>query len=129
MTDLEGLTRSSIDARIEFLINQRMEQHGENFQLAELQVTRTEEGAGLWKRIRRLRMAESADESGPGSAFSHTAASLVVHEARLENLIALRMSDCNETHEAAERAVVHSETGLELWERIRALRLAESRDD
>jgi hypothetical protein len=54
---------------------------------------------------------------------------VVGHEARLENMIALRMSECNETREAAERAVIHTSDGLELWERIRALKLAESRDE
>jgi hypothetical protein len=128
MTNLEGLSRSALEARIEYLINQRMEQHGENRQFAELQVTRTEEGCALWKHARKLRMAESA-ETGPASAFSRTEASLIGHEARLENLIALRMSDCSETHEAAERAVIHTSDGLELWERVRALKLAESRDE
>jgi bifunctional ADP-heptose synthase (sugar kinase/adenylyltransferase) len=128
MTNLEDLTRSSVEARIEYLIQQRMEL-GENRQFAEISVTRTEEGRALWNQARKLRMAESADESGPGSTFSHTAASLLGHEARLENLIALRMNECLETREAAELAVIHTSDGLELWERVRALRLAESRDE
>jgi len=127
MTNLDGLERSALEARIEYLIRQRMEQYGGNLQLAELQVTRTEEGRALWRQARKLRMAESAD-TGPGSAFSYTAASVIGHEARLENLIAQRMSDCGETREAAERAVIHTSDGLELWEQVRALKLAESRD-
>jgi len=127
MVNLDGLTRSSIEARVEYLIQQRIEL-GENRQFAELQVTRSEEGRALWKQARKLRMAESSD-GGSASAFSHSAASLIGHEARLENLIALRMSDCSETHEAAERAVIHTSDGLELWERVRALKLAESRDE
>ncbi len=128
MTNLEGLTRSAIEARIEYLIQQRIEL-GENRQFAEVQVTRTEEGRALWNQARQLRMAEESSDTGPGSAFSHTAASLVGHEAKLENLIAQRMSECGETHEAAERGVIHTSDGLELWEQVRALRLAESRDD
>jgi hypothetical protein len=128
MTNLEGLDRSALEARIDYLINQRMEQHGENRQFAELQVTRTEEGRALWKKARKLKLAESAD-TGPGSTFSHIAASLVGYEARLENLIALRMSDCGETRDAAERAIIHTDDGLALWEKVRALKLAESRDE
>jgi hypothetical protein len=128
MTNLEGLERSAIEARIEYLTRQRIEQ-GESRQFAELQVTRTEEGRALWKRARKLRLAESADPAGPTSAFSNSSASVVGHEARLENMIALRMSESNETREAAERAVIHTSDGLELWERVRALKLAESRDE
>jgi hypothetical protein len=128
MTNLEGLTRSSVEARIEYLIQQRIEL-GENRQFAEVQVTRTEEGRALWNQARKLRMAEEPSDTGPGSAFSHTAASLVGVEARLENLIAQRMSDCAEKRDVAELAVIHTSDGLELWERVRALRLAESRDD
>lgn len=128
MTDLEGLTRSAIEARIEYLIQQRIEL-GENRQFAEVQVTRTEEGRALWNQARQLRMAEEPSDSGPGFAFSHTAAQSVGIEARLENLIAQRMSDSGETREVAESAVIHTSDGLELWERVRALRLAESRDE
>jgi hypothetical protein len=106
-----------------------MAQHGESFQFAELQITRSEEGRALWNRVRKLRMAEEPANSGPDSAFSHTAASLVGHEARLENLVAQRMSDSGETHDAAERSVIHTQHGLECWERVRALKLAESRDE
>lgn len=128
MVNLEGLERSTIEARIEYLIKQRQEQYNENLQFAELQVTRTEEGLALWDRLRKLRMAESGD-CGPGPVFSRTAASAIPYEARLENLIAQRMSDCGETREAAELAVIHTSDGLELWERVRALRLSESHDD
>jgi hypothetical protein len=129
MTDLEGLERSSLEARIEYLIQQRVAQHGENRQFAELQVTRTEEGRALWNRVRKLRLAESAESGSSGSAFSHIWASLISQEARLENLIALRMSESGETRDTAERAIVHTAEGLELWERVRALKLAESRDE
>jgi hypothetical protein len=73
-------------------------------------------------------MAESVD-SPVNSVFTRTAASLTVHQARLENLIAQRMSDCGETRENAERAVIHTSDGLELWEQVRTLKLAESRDE
>lgn|GEM_PF-2227858 len=126
MVNLDGLTRSSIEARIEYLIGQRVAL-GESRQFAEVQVGRTDEGRSLWERARKLRMAESAD-SPAGSIFSHTAASLTVHQARLENLIAQRMS-CGETRENAERAVIHTSDGLELWQEVRALKLAESRED
>jgi hypothetical protein len=129
MTDLEGLERSSLEARIEYLIQQRVAQHGENRQFAELQVTRTEEGRALWNRVRKLRLAESAESGSSGSAFSHIWASLISQEARLENLIALRMSESGETRDTAERAIVHTSEGLELWEQVRALKLAESRDE
>jgi len=129
MTNLDGLERSALEARIEYLIRQRMEQYGENLQLAELQVTRTEEGRALWNRVRKLRLAESAESGSSGSAFSHIWASLISQEARLENLIALRMSESGETRDTAERAIVHTSEGLELWEQVRALKLAESRDE
>lgn len=128
VTNLEGLQRSAIEARIEYLVKQRMEQHGETLQFAELQVTRTEEGRALWKQARKLRLAESAD-TGPSPSFNHTAAEVIGQEARLENLIAQRMSDCGETRDAAERAVIHTDQGLELWERVRALKLSESCDE
>jgi hypothetical protein len=127
MVKLDNLSRSSIEARIEYLIQQRIEL-GENRQFAELQVTRTAEGRELWKQARKLRMAESAD-SVSSSLFSETAASLIGHEAQLENLIAQQMRDCGETREAAERAIIHTSDGLELWEQVRVLRLSESRDD
>jgi len=127
MLKFDDLSLSSIEARIEYLIQQHIGL-GENRQFAELQVTRTEEGRALWKQARKLRMAESSD-GGPGSAFSHSAASLIGHEARLENLIAQRMSDCGETRDGAERAIIHTDAGLALWEKVRALKLAESRDE
>jgi hypothetical protein len=124
MTNLEGLERSTIEARIEYLINQRTEQFGENRQFAEIQVTRTAEGRALWNRARKLRMAESAD-SPSCSRFNYPAASLIGIEARYENLVALRMSEHSEPREVAENVVIHTAAGLELWERMRALRLAE----
>ncbi len=127
MVNLQDVSRSAIEARIEYLINQRIEA-GETRRFAEVQVTRTDEGRTLWNRARKLRMAENA-ESAPGSTFSRTAASLTVQEAKLENLIAQRMSDSGETRENAERAVIHTDDGLELWERVRVLKLAESRED
>jgi len=127
MLNLDGLTRSSLEARIEYLIQQQVD-GGETRQFAELSVTRTDEGRALWKQARKLRMAESADNA-PESTFSHNAASLTVEEAKLENLIAQQMSDCGETHDVAERAVIHCADGLACWNRARALRLAESRDD
>jgi hypothetical protein len=129
MINLEGLQRSAIEARIEYLIKQRMDQGGESRQFAEISVTRTAEGRALWKAARKLRLAEEPANSGPGSAFSHTAASVIGQEARLENLIALRMSESGETRDTAERAIVHTSEGLELWEQVRALKLAESRDE
>lgn len=127
MVKFDDLSLSSVEAGIEYLIQQRIEL-GENRQLAELSVTRTAQGRILWNQARKLRMAESAD-SPSSSLFSKTAASLIGHQARLENLIDQRMSEHNETRECAERAVIHTSDGLELWERMRALKLAESRDD
>lgn len=127
MLNLNDLTRGSIEARIEYLINQRVEA-GEARQFAEVQFTRTDEGRALWEQARKLRMAEDADNA-PGPTFSHTAASAVCEEAKLENLIAQRMSDSGETHAVAERAVIHTSDGLELWQKVRALKLAESRED
>jgi hypothetical protein len=125
MVNLQDVSRSAIEARLEYLINQRT-QAGETRQFAEVQVTRTDEGRALWSRARKLRMAENAD-SASNSTFSHTAASLTVHQAKLENMIAQRMSECSETCDVAERAVIHTSDGLDLWEKVRALKLAESR--
>ncbi len=127
MVNLSDVSRSAIEARLEYLINQRI-QAGEIRQFAQLNVTRTDEGRALWNRARKLRMAEDAD-SAPGSTFSHTAASAVCEEAKLENLIAQRMSDCGESRDNAERAVIHTSDGLDLWQKVRALKLAESRDE
>ena len=125
MTNLDGLERSSIEARIEYLIEQRMKDHGERREFAELQVTRTEEGRTLWERARALRLSESADV-GPRSSFTRTSASLMAEQGKLESMIEARMSECGEGRDTAELAVVHTPAGLELWERVRALRLAES---
>jgi hypothetical protein len=128
MLNLEGLTRSSIEARIEYLTQKRVTENGESRQFAELQVTRTGEGRELWEKVRKLRLAEDAD-SAPVSAFSHTAASVIGFEARLDNLISQRMNDCGETRANAERAVIHTSDGLDLWQKVRTLKLAESRDE
>ena len=127
MLNLDGLTRSSIEARIDYLINQRVEA-GDSRQFAEVQVVRTDEGRALWARARKLRMAQDAD-SAPGSTFSRTAASLIGPQATLENLIAQRMSNSGESRDNAERTVIHTSEGLELWERIRGLNLSECRDE
>jgi hypothetical protein len=97
MVNLLDVSKGAIEARHEFLINQRIGA-GDNRQFAEVQVVRTDEGRALWERARKLRMAESVD-SPVNSVFTRTAASLTVHQARLENLIAQRMSDCGETRD------------------------------
>jgi hypothetical protein len=125
-TDLGGLSRTAIEARIEYLIGKRVTDLGENRQLAEIRVTGTDEGRALWNQARKLRLAEDPD-TGAASTFSHTAAAQIGLEAQLENMIAERMA-CGDTRDSAENFVIHCSAGLELWERIRGLRLAESRE-
>jgi hypothetical protein len=128
MMNLNGLSLDSVEARIEHLIQIRMSDSGENHQLAELSVVRSPEGLALWEQARKLRMAE-APQSAPDSVFSRNTAASIAPQAKLETLIEQRMSDTGETCAQAENSVIHTSEGLELWNRFRGLRLADSCDE